>query len=166
MTTVADASPLIFLAKLDSLSLLPRVLGKEILVPRQVRDEVLAPDVDPAEFRHLEGFLASCEVVAVRPTSSLAAGLSAADRAALALAMRRKADVLLCDDRLLRSLADAEGIRPLGTLGVLLQAARTRVVPPARIRRAIEDLVGRYGFRIRIEVYQHVLRELDSMTSS
>jgi len=49
MIVVADASPLIFLAKIRRLALVPRLLGRDIRVPRAVRDEVLPPGVDPAE---------------------------------------------------------------------------------------------------------------------
>ena len=43
---VCDASPLIFLAKLDCLDLIPALLGDRIVVLQCVADEVLSPSCD------------------------------------------------------------------------------------------------------------------------
>ena len=58
LTVVADASPLIFLGKIRRLAMIDRVLGGDVVVPQQVRDEVLALPLDPAESDELHRFLA------------------------------------------------------------------------------------------------------------
>ncbi|MAE63029.1 MAG: hypothetical protein CMJ18_02050 [Phycisphaeraceae bacterium] len=67
MILVADASPLIFLGKLDQLDLVRRGYPGEILVPEVVRDEILEPPVPPHEHLIITAFLEECEVVVVRP---------------------------------------------------------------------------------------------------
>lgn len=164
MTVVADASPLIFLGKIQRLVLIRRVLGDDVVVPQQIREEVLARPLDHAESVELHRFLAAARVERVDSPRAFAAGMSRADNAAMTLAVRRKAGLLLTDDRTVRRLAAVEGIRPLGTLGVLLPALRRGLMDRAEVRRLIDDLVRSHGFRIGVELYAAVLREIDAMT--
>ncbi|NKB66329.1 MAG: DUF3368 domain-containing protein [Candidatus Latescibacteria bacterium] len=162
MIVVADAGPLIFLAKIRRLGLVHQLLGDDIRIPRPVRAEVLTPGADPAEIAALEAFLADCLVEPVPRPRSFASAMSSADNAALTLAVRRKADILLCDERVTRMMAETEGIRPLGTLGILLRARRSGLVEPAETRRLVDLLVATHGFRISVEVYQAVLATIES----
>ena len=73
-------------------------------------------------------------------------GMSRADNAAMTLAVRLEAALLLTDDRTVRRLATVEGIRPLGTLGVLLLALRLGLVDRDEVRRLVDDLVRSHGF--------------------
>lgn len=160
MIVVADASPLIFLAKLRQLDLIPKLLDGDIRIPRVVYKEVLTPGIDRPERDALESFLANCMIEAVPRPRSFASPMSAADNAALTLAIRRKATVLLCDERVTRLMAENEGIRPLGTLGILLRATRTALLTCRETRRMVDLLIRAHGFRISIELYQAVLGEI------
>ncbi|MDE0024449.1 MAG: DUF3368 domain-containing protein [Spirochaetaceae bacterium] len=161
MTVVADASPLIFLGKIRRLALIDRVLGGDVVVPLQVRDEVLARPLDPAESDELHRFLATVRMERVDSPRAFAAGMSRADNAAMTAAVRLEADLLLTDDRIVRRLAVVEGIPPLGTLGVLLRALRRGLLDRAEVRRLVDDLVRSHGFRIGVELYAAVNREVD-----
>jgi hypothetical protein len=55
-TVLCDASPLIFLAKLDRLALIKDVLGGNICVLRLVVDEVCRSDAPPVELSRLIRF--------------------------------------------------------------------------------------------------------------
>ena len=130
MIVVADASPLIFLAKVRQLDLVHGLLGRDIRVPRAVHREVMAPGIDTVrvpravhrevmapgidtvEREALEPFLANCRIEAVPRPRRFASSMSAADNAALTLAVRCRASILLCDERATRIVAEAEGIRP------------------------------------------------------
>ena len=90
--------------------------------------------------------------------------MSRADNVAMTLAVRLKAGLLLTDDRTVRRLAAVEGMRPLGTLGVLLLALRGGLVDRAEVRRLVDDLVRSHGFRIGVELYAAVIREVDATT--
>lgn len=162
MIVVADASPLIFLAKIRRLPLIHRMFGREVFLPANVRDEILGPAADPGETPELESFLKLCRIETVQRPKQFAASLSRADSAALTLALRRKANFLLCDDRQLRRLAETQGIRPLGTLGILLRAMQRGQQSPQETRAAVDLLIRRHNFRIGVEVYQRVIEEIES----
>ncbi len=160
MIVVADSSPLIFLSKIRKLTLVRRVLGRDVRVPRAVVRELLAPDLDPVEKEVIETFLDGCRIESVRNPRHFAKAMSAADNAALTLALRSKADFLLCDDRIVRAMAEIEGVRPMGTLGILLRATRKKVLSNNEARQLIDLLVSTHHLRIGIEVYQAVMNEL------
>ncbi len=160
MIVVADASPLIFLAKLRRLDLIAGLFGTDIRVPQAVADEVLDCGTDRVEHDRLTEFLRECRVEGVRQPQSFASAMSRADNEALTMAVRAGAGVLLCDDKLTRRMAEAEGIRPLGTLGILLKAMRHRKIPPDEARALLDCLVESHDFRIGIGVYQAAMKEI------
>jgi predicted nucleic acid-binding protein len=157
---VADASPLILLAKVRRLELIRELWGRDIRVPVSVANEVLAVGADPVEVEVLEAFLRQCRVETVRQPRRFAVSMSQADNEALTLAARVGAGVLLCDDRLTRRMAEAEGIRPMGTLGVLLRAMQQRLIAPRDAQTLLDRLVESHDFRIGIGVYQAALRAI------
>ncbi len=59
MIVVADAAPLIFLAKINQLSLITELFNAEILIPSVVSKEILGPVIPPSEERMLTAFLSS-----------------------------------------------------------------------------------------------------------
>jgi hypothetical protein len=161
MIVVADASPLIFLDKIRRLALIHRVFAGEVHVPTIVRDEVVGPAAAAEETPELESFLRRCRIEAVPRPRHFAGSISRADAAALTLALRRKAEFLLCDDRVLRRLAETQGVRPMGTLGILLRAMQRRHQTPRETREAVDLLVRRHNFRIGVEVYQRVIEAIE-----
>ena len=160
MIVVTDASPLIFLAKLRRLDLIGALCGEDIRVPKAVADEVRAPGADPVEAQSLTEFLRTCRILTVRRPRRFAAAMRQADCEALTLAVRAGADFLLCDEKVTRCMAEAEGIRPLGTLGILLRAMHRGLLSPGEVRALVDRLVESHGFRIGVAVYQAVLREV------
>lgn len=160
MIVVADASPLIFLAKVRSLGLIVELWGRDIRTPRGVANEVLAVGADPVEVQVLEAFLRKCRVEVVRAPRRFAVAMSQADNEALTLAVRVGAGVLLCDDKLTRRMAETEGIRPMGTLGVLLRAMQQRLISPREARTLLDRLIEFHDFRIGIGVYQAAIQAI------
>ena len=160
MIIVADTSPLIFLSKIRKLNLIRKVLGHDIRVPRVVVGELTLPHLDPIEKEVIESFLGRCKIEPVRNPRHFAKAMSAADNAALTLPLRSKANFFLCDDRIVRAMAEIEGIRPMGTLGLLIRAARKQVLPKKEVRQLIDLLVSQHNLRIGIEIYQAAMKEL------
>lgn len=161
MIMVADASPLIFLGKIGQLGLIPMLFPGKPWVPASVREELLIPPISPAEEAALLEFLKSCQIVAVTKPTHFAAALSKADNEVLTLAVRRKANFIFTDDRLLRQLALVEGIRPMGTLGILLRSLEKGFLTKSKTRQWIETLVQQHQFRISIEVYDATLQRIE-----
>lgn len=131
MTVVADAGPVIALAKLDQLALLPRLYG-EVAIPPAVRDEVLMPAREP---RHpdaevIEGAITDGQIVVIESGQDLKAtwperaALGLGEQQSIELAQRLNAAWLLIDDARARATALALGLHVKGTLGVVIDAQR------------------------------------------
>jgi predicted nucleic acid-binding protein len=156
---VSDTSPILSLARIDRLDLLESLYG-QVLIP-------------PAVFAELETSLSDWPtpialnrfpwMVVVEPTdtarlSELQRDLDPGEAEAIALAIERKADLLLVDERRGRRTARASGVRVTGLLGVIAQAKRTGLIGEAKpVIDALRD-VGR--FWIGRALYQDVLAEL------
>jgi uncharacterized protein len=124
---VADAGPLIHLAAIGQLDLVHR-LSPEVLVPQAVFDEVVivgaglpgALEVKTAPWLTVVT-VARGEVV----EALLASGLHRGESEAIAVAVERRADLLLIDERQGRLTAEGMGVAVVGSLGILV-AAKTR----------------------------------------
>ncbi|MCG8455619.1 MAG: hypothetical protein MI919_05005 [Holophagales bacterium] len=139
MTAVADAGPLIALAKIDGLQILPKLYPR-VLTPEAVFEEAVvagrqlgAPDVVLLEEHYRQGFLVQREpehapAELLRAEISDLAQLGRGEIASIALALDLNADWLLIDDRAARVVAEqifeAKNCpsRAKGTLGVLVTA--------------------------------------------
>ena len=163
MIVLTDASPLIFLAKLDRLDLIGRLFGKDILVPSLVSEEVLLPPLPPGEELRLRRFLESAMIVKVGKSRKKSLSLSRADLAVYQLAIERKANYVLSDDKLLRALLATEGLVPLGTIGILMHAVNKELLTKEEARSGLDELIKKHNLRISIELFERVLEQLDSI---
>ena len=119
---VADAAPLILLAKAGHLSLLTQ-LADEILLPTAVVREIRrGPRDDPARQAIEAGF--GTRLSYVRPPAAVIAlgMLGAGERAMLSVGRKFGPCTVLVDDRKGRNGADALDLPKIGTLGVVLRA--------------------------------------------
>lgn len=163
MIVVADASPLIFLGKIKQLDVINKLYGPDIRIPQSVVEELLTKDTDLMEKDRLGVFLARSRVETIRRSRAFARAMSRADNEALTLAIRSKADLLLCDEKLTRRMAEIEGIRPMGTLGVLLNAAQKALISATEAKALLDQLIELHHFRISIPVYQAATRVLNDL---
>ena len=154
MSIVSDAAPLIFLSKVKQLPLLGCLFRGRIYVPLAVKKELLAPGIPPDEERTLQAFLAEqCHLVTVRKPMVFANALSLADNCVLTVARRRRVSLVLSDDRLLRKIALIEGFGVVGTIGVLIKAAKGGLLTGGQAISTLDELVQKHGFRISTAVY-------------
>jgi uncharacterized protein len=127
MILVADSSALIALATCERLDLLDSIFGN-ILVPDTIYAEVTKSD-KPQSARlqsYLEGKL---RVVDMSHFVYLDAFTDLGETKAMPLYKEVDADYLLIDDRRGRKIAKINKIKTIGSLGVLLQAKRTGLIP-------------------------------------
>ena len=143
MRAVANSTPLIALALIDRLSLLPAVFD-EVLVSRSVYEEVAvkggkrpgAQEVRSADW---------LQVKEVSTASALPAeliGLDTGELDTILLAREVNADWVLMDERLGRRVAQALGLRVMGTLGLLLTAHYAGLLSRQDAEDAAERLAG------------------------
>jgi predicted nucleic acid-binding protein len=161
MTVVCDASPLIFLAKLDRLGLIRGLLGKDVVVLQCVVDEVLGAEHDHVlEQKRLKAFLKSVRTIAFAESSYKSGRLSASDRQTLTYAVRHHAAWLVADERMLRRIAKSEGIATIGTLGLLAAAVRRGLLSKREALADLDTAISSHNFRISIALYQRFQAEL------
>ncbi len=153
--TVADASPLIYLAALGRFDLL-KICFSKVYVPQAVYEEVVvagAGQPGAAEVRAASdnGWL---QVVSVRNRISVDALLDQLDIGeAEAIVLARELDIsrILLDDRMARAKAGLMGLTVTGTIGVLMLAKEAGLVPD--LKTDLDALVA-LGFRISPELYK------------
>jgi hypothetical protein len=75
---------------------------------------------------------------------------------ALVLALEVQAAAILVDEKLGRRLASKWGLRPVGTLGVLLEAKRAGLLP--LIKLLIDQLQQTLNFFVSPQLKAHVLK--------
>ena len=127
---VANASPIIALAKIGQLDLLTN-LSREILLPQAVVDEIVAgPLADPARQRIESGWGGRATARLVGP-GLLEWGLGPGETAVLALAHERPPAIAVLDDAAARTCAKAIGVPVIGSLGIVLRAKKQGLLPAA-----------------------------------
>lgn len=153
---VADAGPLIALARVHRLDL-PARLFSRILVPSVVLAECLAGDRPGAT--SIEAAVAKTPwkviPVVVHEIPADLATLGNGEAAAIHVAQAHKGAMLLMDDWVGRRTAAARGLRVIGVLGLLVAARQQRML------RAIRPLIHQLddaGYHLAPELVEAVLR--------
>jgi predicted nucleic acid-binding protein len=158
---VADACPVIFLAKLDRLGLIRDVFPGTILLPESVWHELTRDVIPPHEQARIREFVKECHIEKVAAARFPAAALSLADRQVLTIAKKHRHSIILTDDRLVRQIALAEALPVAGTLGLLIRSVRAGGMPPAVALQAVDQLITEHQLRISVDLYQETLRQIN-----
>ena len=157
---VCDSSPLIWLAKINRLSLLRWLYG-EVDVPRRVWVEVSSGGhADSLLIREASemGWIRVSEVE-VSGASDLVgvSGVHLGEAEAILLARRLEA-IFVVDDREGSATARVFSVRCLGTVGVLLLGLSGGLLGLGGFVECLDALIG-LGFRLSVEVYRKALAE-------
>jgi predicted nucleic acid-binding protein len=152
MIVVSDASPVIALAicgKLDSLAL----LFKEVCIPQAVFDELTIPNKpQAAEITKW----AKDKIVPAKNTAAIAAfslNLDPGEAEALSLYWEIAADYVLIDEKRGRTIAARNGIKTIGTIGILLSAKQKGFI--AAVKPSL-DILMKNDFRISDMLYRQI----------
>lgn len=166
---VSDSSPLIYLARVGALNLLNQ-LFKGAIIPEGVRVEVVdkglkvkAPDA--LAIKHVletANWLRTKELTSAQMSSARNLSentlIDVTDGEAIILARDMKV-LLLVDDREAVAICKLEGVKTIGTLGVIIQAVKKGILAKNEARRLINALVDR-GFYLSVEVYREAMKIL------
>jgi predicted nucleic acid-binding protein len=157
---VSNATPLIYLAKADKLILLQRVI-KNVLIPEAVFQEVVAEgkrlgekDAFRVEKAIAEGWL---EVKEVKKIISFQFALHSGEIEVISLAKEKEINAVLIDDTKARSAAEIVGLKPVGTLWIILQAVKAKIIDFDECLSTLEDIIDS-GFYLKDEIYIKVIR--------
>jgi hypothetical protein len=145
VATVCNSSPLIALASVGCLELLPP-LFRTLLIPPAVAAEI-APSI-PARPDWLQVRMLT------RPVPDVAPALGHGEQEVLGLGVELDARRVVLDDRAARRVAVQLDLHVIGTLGVLLAAKRLRLLE--RVRPSM-DALRKEGFFMSARLYDRVL---------
>lgn len=166
---VSNSSPLIYLARIRALEL-PRLLFGSVLIPESVKVEVVdkgakvkAPDalaikqvLGTANWLRVKKLTAAQKSAAKRLGENTLVDVT--DGEAIILA-RDTGATLLVDDREAVAVCKLEGVKTIGTLGVIIQAAKKRLLAKKDAIGLVDALVDQ-GFYLSVEVYREAMRIL------
>ncbi len=157
MIIVSDTSVIINLATIGKIDLL-RQLFSRIIIPQAVFNEIVvtgqglpgSTEVQYADWIEVRHF--SNQVIF---DSIFAEDLDDGEIEAITLAIELKADRLLMDEMKGRELATRLNLKPIGILGILLEAKNRRLV--GSIQPLLDQLINDAGFYIGKALYLRVL---------
>jgi predicted nucleic acid-binding protein len=159
LIVVSDTSPVLNLARIGRLELLPS-LYKQVLIPSAVFDELTASkrDLPPAIDLASEPWLIVASVTDQRRVQELRENLDPGEAEAIVLAIEHRADLLLVDERRARRTATAAGLSVTGLLGVVARAKRAGLIDMGK--PVVDELIHAARFWIGPDLYAEVLAEL------
>lgn len=141
---IADTTPLRYLAEIDHLGVVPQ-LFQTVYIPSAVYEELQRPSTPEQVRRQLSNPPAWLEIVTETSTSDPGLlALHPGERAAIALGVAMRADLIVIDERKGTAAAVERGFETTGTLGVLLLAAE----------RGLIDLEAAFN-RLRATTFRH-----------
>jgi len=159
---LCDASPLIFLAKVDALAWIRQVLPGRHVVLKCVVRELVGERAGPVEAERLRGWLEQVEVIDFEGSLFPSRALSRSDQSTLAWAVENRAAWLVADEGLLRRFARDRGIGVIGFCGLLVKAVEQGLLGPEQARRKLDAAVDQHDLRISISLYRRILEVLQS----
>jgi predicted nucleic acid-binding protein len=155
MVIVSDASPIIALAICKKLDL-PDKLFDQVYIPQAVFHELTIPNKPNVEAitEWAKDRVANAKNTAA--ITALSLNLDPGESEALALYWEIAADYLLIDEKKGRAIAMRNGIRTVGTIGILLSAKRQGFL--TTVKPCLDTLVSS-GFRISDMLCRQILEK-------
>jgi len=152
MQIVCNASPLIFLAKIDLIHRLPEIAGN-LLIPIGVYHEIKGKNDAASEWVEENKNEYVIEVVSV-PKIIESWDLGKGESEVIAYAYSNKERIAALDDRAARNCAASVGVNVIGTIGLILMAHKN-----GHIKKPVAYLenLKKTGFRISDDLYKHAI---------
>ena len=157
---ISNATPLIYLAKANKLALLQTTIN-QVLIPKAVFQEVVVEGKRLGEkdaYRVEKAIDQSwLKVKEVKNMFSLKVSLHLGEIEVISLAKEKGIKTVLMDDAKGRSVAELAGLKPVGTLWIILQAVKNRIIDFDEFLSTLEDIIHA-GFYLKDAVYIKVIR--------
>lgn len=157
MTVISDASPLVNLARIGALHLLPD-LYDTVTLPEAVWTEVVTEGKGQsgANAVRTATWVERQSVENQNLVRALRQDLDSGEAEAIALAVETESALLLMDERHGRETASHFGVPHLGLIGVLIDAKQNRHIEAIQPHL---DALQQAGFWISDPLYRRVLRD-------
>jgi predicted nucleic acid-binding protein len=164
IVVVADTSPLNYLIQIDCQDVLQALYGS-VLVPAAVLTELEHQATPPkvrAWLRHKPEWIVIRTIRSPSAAAFALRGLDPGEREAIQLAVESDADLLLMDEKLGVRIARERGLKVIGTLGILVQAALRGFVD---LNTAVDQLQGT-DFRCTPQLFEQARKQVASKPTS
>lgn len=156
MVIISDTSPIVNLAAINKLDLIPLLFGK-VYIPEAVYEEIVkkgagqpgADEIQIASWIEIR----SCSDQDI--LQKLLKVLDPGESEAIALAIELGIPNLLIDEKNGRDIALKYHLKPIGVLGILLEAKRLNFIPS--VKASMDNLRKIAGFFIADPLYSEVL---------
>ncbi|MDJ0583374.1 DUF3368 domain-containing protein [Crocosphaera sp.] len=139
MIIISDTSPLCYLILIDCIEVLP-ILYEKVIIPQAVYQELQAeatPKVVKKWIQNHPDWLVIRNIM--NASDSQLAQLDKGEREGIILAEEMNANLLILDDKLARTIATQRGLKIIGLLGILLDAARNNLIDlPTKVNQLQE----------------------------
>jgi len=160
---VADAGPLIHLARINKLNLL-HILFKEVHIPNAVKTETVDKgktqgyvDAITIEKAISSGWVKVAQVKSNAENLAKEANISIGEAEAIFLAKQMKTTKLLIDDARARKIAQTLGLKPHGTIYVLKLALIKNIISKKEYRQSLQKAINT-GLYLTTELYMQALK--------
>jgi predicted nucleic acid-binding protein len=153
MIIVCDSSPIIALALCSQLELLDKMFN-DILIPQEVYNESAKEGKEPTPIIKKWAVGKVVEVIDRQKPNIFNETLDKGESEAIALYLEKSADYLLIDEKKGRKIAIENGIKVIGSLGVLIMAKRKNLLQSIRpsLELLRQGFYKDFGFSIRTSV--------------
>jgi len=158
---VSNATPLIYLAKANQMSLLQSMV-KQVYIPEAVYREVIIEgkrlgekDAYRVEKAIKQGWIIVQGIKRIYPVEVT---IHPGEAEVISLAKEKGIEVVLIDDAKARAASEMAGLKPIGTLWLILKAVKDHLLNFDQFLSTLEDIV-QAGFYLKEEVYLKVVRQ-------
>jgi len=158
---VSNATPLIYLAKADQLNLLQNIV-KQVFIPEAVHREVVIEgrrlgekDAFRVEKAIKQGWMIVQGIKSIYPVEII---IHPGEAEVISLAKEKGIEEVLIDDAKARAASEMAGLKPIGTLWLILKAVKDHLLTFDHFLSTLEDIV-QAGFYLKEEVYLKVVRQ-------
>ncbi|MEK6949120.1 MAG: hypothetical protein AABX34_02790 [Nanoarchaeota archaeon] len=160
MNIVSNTSPLVFLAKIGKLGFLK---DYRIFIPQQVFDEILMwKNKNKDDYLILEDWINKNNVSMekVDLLKNLPQSLGEGEKSAISLALKKKINVVLIDERKARISASVLGLKPKGTIAIIQQQMLNKKITRKECKNLVFELIKK-GYRIKEELIVEFLQSIE-----
>ncbi len=155
MHVVSDADVIIHLSKLERLSLL-QSLYSEVAIPEYIKSEILSKDNENIQ-NAIDSFL-KVFIVSKDKAEEIAKNhdIHFGEAHVKALGEELKSSLFLSNEKKVRQAAKDEGFKVVGTIGIILKAAKLRIIKKSEASSLLEKMRSP-DFRIHPDILQKAI---------
>ena len=155
MIVVSDTSPICYLLLINQIEIL-QVLYNVVTIPQTVADELSASESPPLVKNWITQRPNWLQIQAIETIQSIELEkLDPGEREAILLAEQLKADLVILDDKAARGIALKRGLRIIGLLGILKDAARAGLLDLERTFEQLREI----GFWVAPSLLEQLLKD-------